>query len=342
MSATIVSFTFAGGSSDSGASGGQSTSGAGSAAPAAKTVKIGLAQMMQHPALDMCREAVKEAVTARMPGVTIVWDEQNANGDQSTMAQIASKYASEKVDVAVGIATPMAQALVNGLPTTPVVFTAVTDPVGAGLTASMDKGDAFVTGASDLIPTADNVALFKEIAGIKTLGYIYCNAEANSEFELGNVTAGAKAAGMQLVTQTVNTTADVRQAAQALVGRVDGLYLSTDNTVFSAIDGLIEVFRQAKKPIFAGDATGVMQGGVMIASGVTYHKLGLATGEIVADILGGKKCSDIPVKVANPSVAGEMDFLVDLDAAKNCGITIAQKYINQANMIFENGKLTQK
>ncbi|MDR1362779.1 MAG: ABC transporter substrate-binding protein [Spirochaetaceae bacterium] len=299
---------------------------------------IGISKILQHPALDACEQGVKDAIASR--GITAVYDSQNANNDLSTAAQIANKFNSEKVAVAVGIATPAAQALANALKTIPVVFTAVTDPVAAGLVVTVAHGENNVTGASDAIPTAKNIALFKEIAGIKTLGYIYTSSESNSIAELELVTQGAASAGLTLVTQTVNTTAEVKQAAQAIAGRVDGLYMSTDNTVFTALPAVIEVFRTAKKPIFAGDASGAKDGGCMIASGSNYYKLGLATGNIVADILGGKKPSEIPVKFATePS---ELDFLVDLDAAANCGITIPQKYIDQATMIFENGKLTEK
>jgi putative ABC transport system substrate-binding protein len=298
---------------------------------------IGISKILQHPALDASEQGIKDSITAR--GINAEYDSQNANGDLSTASQIANKFSSEKVTVAVGIATPAAQALANTLKTTPVVFTAVTDPVSAGLVVTTAHGEKNVTGVSDAIPTAENIAVFKDIAGIKTVGYIYTSSEANSIVELEQVKKGAANAGLGLVTQTVNTTAEVKQAAQAIVGRVDGLYMSTDNTVFTALPAIIEVFRAAKKPIFAGDASGAKDGGCMIAAGSNYYKLGLVTGNIVADILEGKKPSEIPVRFAAPS---ELDFLIDLDAAKNCGITIPQKYIDQATMIFENGALTEK
>ncbi|MDR1147285.1 MAG: ABC transporter substrate-binding protein [Spirochaetaceae bacterium] len=302
------------------------------------SVHIGISKILQHPSLDACEQGVKDAIATR--GINAVYDSQNANGDLSTASQIANKFNSEKVAVAVGIATPAAQALANALKTIPVVFTAVTDPVAAGLVVTVAHGENNVTGASDAIPTAENIALFKEIAGLKTLGYIYTSSEANSIVELELVTKAAADTGLTLVTQTVNTTADVKQAAQTIAGRVDGIYMSTDNTVFTALPAIIEVFRAAKKPIFAGAADGAKDGGCMIASGSNYYKLGLSTGNIVADILQGKKPSEIPVKFATePS---ELDFLIDLDAAKNCGIVIPQKYIDQATMIFENGKLTEK
>jgi putative ABC transport system substrate-binding protein len=142
------------------------------------------------------------------------------------------------------------------------------------------------------------------------------------------------------VTQAISTSAELRQAAEAIVNRVDGVYLTTDNTVYSALSSLIQVFSAAKKPIFSGDVTGALNGGCMIASGFNYYKAGVATGNIVADILGGKKPVDIPVKfLTDPS---ESDMLFDLDAAKACGIAIPERYLSTANYIFENGKLTSR
>jgi putative ABC transport system substrate-binding protein len=311
--------------------GGRDSSGSGS-------VRIGIAKIVQHEALDACEQGIQDALRDR--SIDAVFDLQNANGDMNTAAQIANKFKSDNVAVAVGIATPMAQALANAIKTSPVVFSAVTDPVGAGLVTTLDRGEGNVTGLSDAIPTPDHIALFKEIATISTLGYIYTGSEANSVSALALVEEACKKYGLQLVTQSINTSAELRQAALSIVNRVDGIYLTTDNTVYSALPALIQVFNEAKKPIFSGDVTGAMNGGCMIASGFNYYKAGVATGNIVADILGGKKPADIPVKfLTDPS---ESDLLFDLDAAKNCGITIPSRYLSMANLIFENGQLTEK
>jgi putative ABC transport system substrate-binding protein len=310
----------------------------GASGSAAGPVKIGIAKIVQHDALDACEQGVVDALKER--GVNAVFDHQNANGDMNTAAQIANKFRSDKVDVAVGIATPIAVSLATAIKDTPVVFSAVTDPVGANLVSTLAHGEGNVTGLSDAIPTGDHIALFKEIANLKTLGYIYTSSEANSISALALVEEACKSLGLQLVTQSINTSADLRQAAEAIVNRVDGIYLTTDNTVYAALPALIQVFHAGKKPIFSGDVTGVRGGGALIASGFNYYKAGLATGYIVADILGGKRPSDIPVKfLTEPS---ESDLLFDLDEAKNCGITIPARYLSQANYIFENGKLTEK
>ncbi len=301
-------------------------------------VKIGISKIVQHPALDATEQGIMDAIKAA--GINAVFDLQNANGDVNTAAQISNKFKSDKVAIAVGIATPVAISLVNTIKDVPVVFSAVTDPVGAGLVTSLSKGEKNVTGLSDAIPTREHIKMFKDIAKIKTLGYIYTSNEANSISSLAIVEAACKEFGLKLVTQSISTSAEVKQAADAIIKRVDGLYLTTDNTVYSALNSIIQVFNKAKKPVFSGDVTAAMAGGCMIASGFNYYKAGLATGDIVVAILKGKAPADIPVKfLTDPS---ESDLLFDLDAASACGITIPKEYLSKANYIFEKGALTEK
>lgn len=301
-------------------------------------VTIGIAKIVQHPALDTVEQGIQDGLAAR--NITAVYDFQNANGDISTAAQIAAKFKADNVSVAVGIATPTAQALANAIKDAPVVFTTVTDPVSAGLVTTLEHGEGNITGLSDAIPTAEHITMFKEIAGLRSLGYIYTSSEANSATALTLVEEGCLLNGIELVVQSINTSAEIRQAAQAVVNRVDGLYLTTDNTVFSGLQAIIEVFRAARKPVFSGDVTGALGGGILAASGFNYYKAGLATADIIADVLAGKSPDTIPVKfLTDPS---ETDFLLDLDAADNCGITIPAKFLSQANKIFQNGELTEK
>jgi putative ABC transport system substrate-binding protein len=334
VSLCLCAALFAGGGGEKAQPAAGSTGGTAASGP----VKIGISKIMPHPALDACEQGIQDQLKAR--GISATFDLQSANGDMSTATQIANKFKNEGVAVAVGIATPTAQALANAIKDIPVVFSAVTDPVDAGLIPSLQGGGGNVAGMSDAIPTADHIKLFKEICKINTLGYIYTGSEANSAASLALVESSCKAQGIALVSQAINTSADIRQAAQAIVGRVDGIYLTTDNTVFSAVAAIIDVFGAAKKPIFAGDVTGVKDGGCLIASGFNYYKAGIATGDIVADILKGKNPNSIPVKfLTEPS---ESDLMLDLDNAKKLGITIPQKYIDSANLIFQNGKLTEK
>lgn len=302
------------------------------------TVKIGIAKIVQHVALDSVEQGIIDVINES--GVKAEFDLQNANGDVNTATQIATQYKVKKVDVAVGIATPVAVAFANTLKDIPVVFGTVTDPIGAGLVDDLNHGKNNVTGMSDEIPTVEHIKTFAKITGIKTLGYIYTSNEANSVSAMALVEQGCKEAGIELVTQAISQSSEVKQAAETIVNRVDGIYLTTDNTVFSAIASLVDVFGKAKKPIFSGDVTAAKEGGIFMASGFNYYKAGRATGEMVLQILNGTKPADIPVRfMTNPS---DSDLLIDLDAAKACGITIPADIMNSANMIFENGKLTEK
>ena len=303
-----------------------------------KKVKIGIAKIVQHVALDSVEQGVIDAV--KNAGYQATFDLQNANGDINTAKQIATQFKDEKVDVAVGIATPVAISLANTMKDTPIVFGTVTDPLGAGLVSTLEHGEGNVTGMSDELPSKEHIKLFKEIAGIKTLGYIYTASEDNSISALKLVEDGCKEADLELVVQAISNSSEVKQAAEAIVSRVDGIYLTTDNTVFSALPSLVAVFNDAKKPIFSGDVTGAKNGGCFMASGFNYYKAGYATGEMVVEILKGKKPSEIPVRfMTKPE---DSDLLFDLDVAKACGITIPQNYLDQASFIIENGVLTEK
>lgn len=305
---------------------------------AGKTVKIGIAKIVQHVALDDIERGVIDAVKAA--GINAEYDLQNANGDVNTANQIASQFKDEKVDVAVGIATPVAVALANTIKDVPVVFGTVTDPIKAGLVTTLAHGERNITGMSDELPSVEHIKLFKEIAGIKTLGYIYTSSEDNSLSGLELVKKGCAEAGLELVTQSISASSEVKQAAEAIVNRVDGIYLTTDNTVFSALPALVSVFNKAKKPIFSGDVTGAKNGGCFMASGFNYYKAGVATGEMVVQILNGAKPSEMPVRfMTKPS---DSDLLFDLDAAALCGITIPEEYLSQATYIIQNGKLEEK
>lgn len=301
-------------------------------------IKIGISKIVAHPALDAVEQGVVDGV--RAAGIEAEFDLQNANGDTNTAAQIAAQFKNQNVNFAVGIATPTAIALAENIKDIPVLFSAVTDPVGAGLVDSVGAGKNNVTGASDAISVPAHVRLFKDVAGIKTLGYIYTSSEDNSISSLADVREACRAEGLELVIQAITNSAELKQAAESIISRVDGVYITNDNTVYAALPSLIEVCRRNKKPLFSADVTSCKEGGAFIALGFNYYKVGVATAEIIKQIVDGKKPSEIPVRfMTDPK---DQDFLIDLDEAANCGITVDQKFIAQANMIYQNGTLTEK
>ena len=323
LMALSASLAFAGGQSESAAK---------------KKPLIGISKIVSHPALDAVEKGIQDELKAE--GVDADYDLQNANGDVNTAASIATKFKSENVTVAVGIATPTAQALVNAIKDIPIVYSAVTDPVSAGLVTSFDQGGPNVTGVSDLTPVKQQIQLLTQIKPIKRLGHVYSSGEANAVTLAHLAEQACKDLGIEFVPATVTNSADVKQATQSIIGRVDGIYVSTDNTVVSALPALLDVAMQAKVPVMSADPSSAEKLDVLAAWGFDYYKMGRATGRMIHDILGGKKTSDIPTKfMTDPS---DVDLLVNLDVAQKLGLTVPQKIIDTANKVVQNGQLTNK
>ena len=196
----------------------------------------------------------------------------------------------------VPISTPSAQAVVGATKEIPVVFTAVTDPVGAKLVADPKHPGGNVTGMSDLSPIGKHLDLIKEIMpAAKTLGVIYNPGEANSLTLLELLKAEAPARGLAIEEAPAPKSSDVLPAAQSLVGKVDAIYVPTDNTVVTALEAIVQVGRQNKLPVFAGDTDSVPRGAIA-ALGFNYGDVGRQTGKIVVRVLKGEKPGDIPVE----------------------------------------------
>lgn len=305
---------------------------------AAKDAFIGISKIVAHPALDALEQGVQDGVKESFPNAR--FDLQNANGEISTASSIAQKFKAEKVDVAVGIATPTAQALVNTIKRKPVVFCAVTDPEGAGLVGSVNTGEKGVTGTSDMTPVKEQILFLNRVKPIKTLGHIYCTSEANAVSLAEIAREVCKELGIKFVESTVTNSSEVKQAAQAIAGRVDGIYLSNDNTVFSALAAVTDVARKHKIPVMSADPSSAMDHEVLAAWGFDYYKMGVVTGRVVARILKGEKPESIPtVFMTDPS---DVDLLINMDVAKALGLTFPADMVESANTIIKDGKPMEK
>ena len=307
------------------------------AAPQKKVV-IGVAKIVSHPALDAVVKGVQDELQAAK--VNASFDIQNANGDISTAASIANKFQSQKVAVAVGVATPTAQALVNTLKNIPIVFSAVTDPVKAGLVSSLKQGEKNVTGVSDMTPVRQQIELLLKIKKVKRLGHIYTSSEENAVVLAGIVKQVCKDLNIQFVETTVTRSAEVKQAAQAIMHRVDALYVSTDNTVVSAMGAVSEVAMKKRVPIISADPSSSQAYEVLAAWGFDYYKMGRETGKMVTEILKGKKPEQMPTRfMTKPS---DIDLFINLDAAKKLGLAVPREVVQSARTIKENGKITKR
>ncbi|RKX84808.1 MAG: ABC transporter substrate-binding protein [Spirochaetes bacterium] len=292
-----------------------------------KTV-IGISKIVTHPALDAIEQGIQDELADE--GFTdIEYDLQNANGEITTAASIATKFKTSGVTVAVGIATPTAQALRNTLKDIPVVYSAVTDPISAGIISSFDKGEHGVAGVSDLTPVKEQIMMLQRIAGIKRLGHIYSSGESNAVVLAEMAKKACKELGIEFVESTVTNSSEVKQAAQAIVNKVDGIYVSTDNTVVSALASLADVAMKAGVPIMSADPSSTEGSDVLISWGFDYYKVGRATGKVVGEILNGKSTEDMPtVFMTDPS---DTNLVINLDVAKKLGITIPEDLLAIAN-----------
>jgi putative tryptophan/tyrosine transport system substrate-binding protein len=304
-----------------------SSNGASASAAPTKTYKIGITQIVTHPALDAAVAGFKEELAAKgfVEGKNVTFDFQNAQGDMPTTVTIAQKFAGESLNLVYTVATPSSQAMVKAITTTPIVFCAVTDPVGAGLVKDAAAPDANVTGVSDMLPVQPHLDLIKQLVpNVKTIGVLYNAGEANSVFLIKAEKAAAAAMGIKVIDATAATPADVQVAAQSLIGRVDAISVLTDNTVVSALASVVKVCDQNKIPLIAGDTDSV-KGGAVAAYAFDYKDLGKQAGDIAANILNGTAVKDIPVEFAK-----NLQLSINETAAKAMGVTIPADLLAKA------------
>jgi putative ABC transport system substrate-binding protein len=298
----------------------------------ADEVTVAVTAIVEHPALDAARDGVKDALAAAgyKEGENLKFIYESAQGNPATAAQIARQFAGEGPNVIVPISTPSAQAVVSSTRDIPIVFTAVSDPVGAQLVKDMDKPGGNVTGLSDMSPVGEHVALIKEILpNAKSIGYLYNSGEANSVSLLAVLKAEAEKAGMTVVESAATKSAEVQGAARALVGRADAIYVPTDNTIISALEGAVAVAEEAKLPLFTADTDSVARGS-LAALGFNYYDVGKQTGDVVVRILKGENPGDIAVKVAAGS-----DLVINKKAAEKMGVTLPESVVKRATRVVE-------
>ncbi|NUW66743.1 ABC transporter substrate-binding protein [Vibrio coralliilyticus] len=296
----------------------------------AKTVKVAVSQIVEHPALDATRQGLIDGLKSKgyEQGKNLEIDYQTAQGNPAIAVQIARQFVGDKPDVLVGIATPSAQALVSATRSIPVVFTAVTDPVGAKLVKSMKKPGKNVTGLSDLSPVSQHIELIKEIMpDVKSIGVVFNPGEANAVTLVELLKESAKAQGIEVVEATALKSADVQSATQAIAEKSDVIYAPTDNTIASAIEGMIVAANQAKTPVLGG-ATSYVEKGAIASLGFDYYQVGVQTADYVAAILEGSAPGSLDVKVAKGS-----DLVVNATAAKKLGVTIPVSVLDRATSI---------
>ncbi|MBD9597405.1 ABC transporter substrate-binding protein [Ensifer sp. ENS05] len=303
-----------------------------STAASAENVTVSVTAIVEHPSLDAVRDGVKAALNKAgyVEGKNLTFKFESAQGAPAIAAQIAQRFVGEAPDVIVPISTPSAQAVVASTPSIPVVFTAVTDPVGARLVKGFDPTGTNVTGVADFAPVKDQVDLMLEIVpGLKRLGVLYNPGEPNSLSILDKLEQVAQERNLELVEGPATKSSEVQSATQNLVGQVDAVYVPTDNTIVSALEAVLNVGVENKLPVFSSETDSVARG-ALAAVGFDYFQVGVETGDIVARVLKGEKVGSIPVVNA-----GGSSLAVNASFAERIGLTLPDAVIKRADTVIK-------
>ena len=286
-----------------------------------KTYKIGVSQIVEHPSLNAAYDGFKKALEDA--GIDAEYDVQIAQGDNSVNTTIATNLVSADVDLIFANSTPSAQAAASATTEIPIIFTSVTDAVGAELVDSMESPGSNITGTIDAHPDAisNTLKFLKEELGAKNVGMVFNSGEQNSRAQVDAVKEMLKDMDMTVVEASVATSADVKQATESLLGKVDSMYIITDNTVVSALESVISVANDNKIPMMVGEFDSVKRGG-LAAYGFEYFDIGYEAGQMAVKILKGEsKPADMPVQIPQ-----KLKLIMNKDTADTLEIDIKDEW----------------
>lgn len=284
--------------------------------------KIGIIQIVEHEALDSSREGFIKALESKgyVDGENIKIDYQNAQNDKNNLNLIAKNFQTDNKDLILAIATQSAQAVSNLIKDKPILITAVTDPVDAGLVNTLENPGTNVSGTSDISPIEKQFALLKELVpDAKKVGVLYNTSEANSIVLLDIINDVAPGMGLEIVAQGVTNTNEVAQAVDSIIDKVDVFYVPTDNTIVSSIALVTKKATEKNKAVIGSEA-GQVEGGALATEGLDYYELGFQTGLMAVSVLEGEDISKMPVEtqkdtklLINQAVAAELKIEISKD-----------------------------
>lgn len=280
--------------------------------------KIGITQLVEHPALDRAREGFVEGLKENgfVEGENLEIDFQNAQNDNPTSQTIASNFVNDKKDLIFAVSTPSAQAALNATQDIPIVFTAVTDAVEAGLVKSNESSENNVTGTSDAIPVDKALELIKKfVPNVKTIGVVCNTSEINSKLQVDTLREAAEKEGIKVIDKGATQANEVNQAVAAVAKEADVIFAPTDNLVASSMPIITKVATENKIPVI-GSEEGHVENGALACNGISYKELGKKAGEMAAQILKGEKQpSEIPVTTLD-----ETETIINKSTMETLGI----------------------
>lgn len=292
-----------------------------SADASGKSYTIGLIQFMEHPSLDEIRIAFTDAITSKAAeqGIQVTVDYKNAQGDNSMINSINRQFVDNGVDAIVAIATPAAQGAATATKDIPIIFSAVTDPVAAGLVEDLTKPGGNISGTSDAIAVEKIFELADELTpGIQKYGLIYNKGEANSVSVIEETKAYLDTVGIEYMEKTVTAPGEVQQTARVLFEDCDAVFAPIDNTVASAMTVLSDEAIAAKKPVYVAADSMVHDGGLATV-GVNYTDLGIQTADMALRVLQGEPVANMPVEVLT-----DLKVVVNEETAAAIGVDVSR------------------
>ena len=295
-------------------------------APETSVRTVAIITLVAHPALDLLQNNVRKELESQGFGEAngIRFEVRNASGQMQLLSTIASEIAAKNPAVTIAITTPVSQAIVKAV-RGPIVFSAVTDPVGAGIVASLDSVRDDLTGVTDSWPYEEQIKLINEITPkVKRLGVIHNPAESASQFGMREIRKFGPRYGLEIIEGTVTSTSDVISVSESLAGKVDALLLSSDSTAIGGVAGALRTAVRHRIPLYVGDGGTVSQGGLAAVSN-GYGRMGTQTGALAVRILRGEK--NIPI--VNPI---GIDVFVNLEAARLMGVTVPPAVLARATV----------
>jgi len=293
---------------------------------------IAVSQFVEHPALNAVLKGFKDDLQEN--GVAVEYKEYNAHGNMGTASQIATQIASDEPALILTIATRSAQACARvydkapQLAHTPMLFSAITDPLAAGLVEDYMHPGPNITGVSNQMPMDKHLDMIRRfLPEVKKIGVMYNAGEVNSVSNVKRLKAAAVSRNIKILDGPVTNSADVYQTMQSLVGKVDAIYVPTDNTVVSAFEAVVKVCERTKIPLFSADTDSVKRGAIA-ALGFDYYLHGKQTGNMARKILTGTTPEALPVEFQK-----DLSFHINPKAAERMGLTIDKTIVDSADIL---------
>ena len=295
-----------------------------------KEVKVGVLQLLSHPALDQIYKGLEDGLKKEgyEVGKNLKIDLQNAQGDQSNLASMGQKLVTDNNDILVGITTPATLSLSNATKDKPIIMGGITYPVEAGLIKTEDKPGNNITGVSDRTPIKQQLEIMKKVLPkMKKVGILYTASEDNSVKQAQEAEKLAKELGLEVKVSTVANTNDIQQVTESLASQTDAIFVPIDNTIASAMATVVKVTDAKKIPVFPSADTMVADGG-LLGLGVDQYQIGVETAKVVAKVLKGADTKDMPIVLAHEGV-----IYLNEAKAKQLGIEIPKEIKDKAKVV---------